>query len=109
MHRARKNAIKLEKKLGYRPMPEYIPPPHASAVARSLPTATATANTVAPPAGPGQPTSWMLLPTLEEFGVRRPFDAAGRPDGLNGRKVDIGGTEWPMMSRTMTYVRSLIR
>lgn len=48
----------------------------------------------------------MLLPTLEEFGIRRPFDAPGpgRPEGLGGRKVDIGGTEWPMMSRTMTYV-----
>lgn len=30
--------------------------------------------------------------------MRRPFDAPGRPS------VDIGGTEWPKMSRTMTHV-----
>ncbi len=48
-----------------------------------------------------QPTSWTMLPTLEEFGVRRPLDAPGRPANLGGPQ---GGPKWPMMSRTMTHV-----
>ncbi|KAK8849595.1 hypothetical protein IAR55_004930 [Kwoniella newhampshirensis] len=45
----------------------------------------------------GEPMSFMLLPTLEEMGVRRPFDAPGLPAALGG-----AGT-WPMMSRTMSH------
>ncbi|WVR08135.1 hypothetical protein IAU60_005181 [Kwoniella sp. DSM 27419] len=56
---------------------------------------------------PGQPRinldpmTFMLLPTGEEFGVRRPFDETaawtGRPPALGGT-----GNPWPMMSRTLT-------
>ncbi|ORX37828.1 hypothetical protein BD324DRAFT_623472 [Kockovaella imperatae] len=42
-------------------------------------------------------TRWMMLPTGEEFGVRRPFDGPGRPPIK-------GPGDWPMMSRTMTHV-----
>ncbi|KAI9639044.1 uncharacterized protein MKK02DRAFT_31300 [Dioszegia hungarica] len=92
--KARNSAMKLEKKLGYRPMPQYIPAP----TDRPLPPLSAGMESTAPNNALGQPTSWMLLPTLEQFGLRRPFDAPGQPG-----KVDIGGTEWPMMSRTMTH------
>lgn len=92
--------MKLEKKLGYRPLPQYIPPQlplPGGATYKSLPTSQPPPQVSA---GLGQPSSWMLLPTLEQFGVRRPFDAPGIPDKIH----TIGGTEWPMMSRTMTHV-----
>ena len=70
---------------------------------RSLPTPTpATISTakLGPPAQPNVPTStkWMMMPTMEEFGVRRPFDASGRFPQVGA------GSQWPMMSRTMTHV-----
>ena len=55
------------------------------------------------PTMPHQPVSWMMMPTLEEFGIRRPFDAPGRPSGVGGPS---GQGQWPMMSRTMTHVSS---
>lgn len=47
---------------------------------------------------PQEPLSYMMLPTLEEFGVRRPFDSVGPPSALGGQG------QWPMMSRTMNHV-----
>ncbi|KAK4687140.1 hypothetical protein P7C73_g2968, partial [Tremellales sp. Uapishka_1] len=41
------------------------------------------------------PMRWMMLPTMEEFGVRRPLN----PNALGGPN----GRPWPMMSRTMTH------
>lgn len=84
-------------------MPEYIPPKYPTH--RPLPSITQQLHSPTPMTGPGQPNSWMLLPTLEQFGVRRPFDAPGQvPDKIH----NIGGTEWPMMSRTMTHVSVLL-
>ncbi|ORY34812.1 hypothetical protein BCR39DRAFT_585760 [Naematelia encephala] len=56
--------------------------------------------TAAPPPATVQPTGWMMLPTHEEFGIRRPFDSPGRPAGLGG---PVRAPEWPMMSRTMSH------
>lgn len=53
------------------------------------------------PPPPPDPLSFMLLPTGEEFGVRRPFNAPGVPRSLGGPPGHAG---WPMMSRTMTHV-----
>jgi hypothetical protein len=53
------------------------------------------------PPPPPDPLSFMLLPTGEEFGVRRPFNAPGLPRSLGGPPGQAG---WPMMSRTMTHV-----
>ncbi|OCF41975.1 hypothetical protein I317_04167 [Kwoniella heveanensis CBS 569] len=58
-----------------------------------------TPTTTTGPGGPGDPMKFMLLPTMEEFGIRRPFDQPGIPPALGG-----GGKTWPMMSRTMTHV-----
>jgi hypothetical protein len=44
-----------------------------------------------------------MLPTLEEFGVRRPMEI---PLGQTG--PTNAGVEWPMMSRTMTHVRRFL-
>jgi hypothetical protein len=51
-----------------------------------------------------QPLSFMM-PTGEEFGVRRPFNAPGVPVSLGGPPGHAG---WPMMSRTMTHVSSSV-
>jgi hypothetical protein len=56
------------------------------------------------PPPPPDPLSFMLLPTGEEFGVRRPFNAPGLPRSLGGPPGQAG---WPMMSRTMTHVSRL--
>ncbi|WVQ95959.1 hypothetical protein IAU59_003058 [Kwoniella sp. CBS 9459] len=55
-------------------------------------------TTTTGPGGPGDPMKFMLLPTMEEFGIRRPFNQPGIPPALGG-----GGKTWPMMSRTMTH------
>jgi hypothetical protein len=62
---------------------------------------TAPATMQQPPPPPNDPLSFMLLPTGEEFGVRRPFNAPGLPSSLGGPPGHAG---WPMMSRTMTHV-----
>ena len=106
--RQKAKEAKLAAKLGYRPLPPIRPctptstSTTAPAPATSAPAAPAP-STANPAFGSGpppawNPTTWAHLPPLEEFGVRRPFDAPGRPP------VDIGGTEWPKMSRTMTHV-----
>jgi len=50
--------------------------------------------------GPGPVNRWVMLPTLEEFGVRRPLNAP-----MEDKGPTVGGVEWPMMSRTMHHVR----
>ncbi|WWD20220.1 hypothetical protein CI109_104696 [Kwoniella shandongensis] len=75
------------------PLPRLPPEPTAP----SQPTATPAAQPASAPTPGGQPMSFMLLPTLEEYGVRRPFDAPGVPGALGG-----AGT-WPMMSRTLSH------
>lgn len=121
--RAKAKDAKIQAKLGYRPLPNVnpsypyaytLPIPIAPAAAAPpgmpsmpvMPMSTPMPMPTQKPPGTFQPTSWMLLPTLEEFGIRRPFDAPGRPEGLGGKSVvEIGGVEWPKMSRTMTHVR----
>ena len=66
----------------------------------SYPMNTAPGQMQIPPPPP-DPLSFMLLPTGEEFGVRRPFNAPGVPRSLGGPPGHAG---WPMMSRTMTHV-----
>ena len=77
----------------YRQMP--IPNQYPSA------TAPAQMHRTTPP----DPLSFMLSSTGEEFGVRRPFDAPGLPRSLGD---PAGHAGWPMMSRTMTLVSTLI-
>ena len=62
---------------------------------------TAGSSTISPTLSPQQSISWTMLPTLEEFGARRPFDATGRPPNLGGPE---GQAHWPQMSRTLTHV-----
>ena len=71
---------------------------------RNLPIPTYPMNTSPTPMQhlpPSDPLSFMLMPTGEQFGVRRPFDAPGLPRSLGGPPGHAG---WPMMSRTMTHV-----
>lgn len=103
--RQKQKEAKLAAKLGYRPLPQLksTPTPTAPTASAAVPRPTSQSAPPNPAFGSGAPpqwnsTSWAHLPPLEEFGVRRPFDAPGRPG------VDIGGTEWPKMSRTMTHV-----
>lgn len=84
--RAQEKQLKKDRKNPYRPMP--IPTP-----------AQAAAPLEPAPAAPLEPANakWMMMPTMEEFGVRRPFDHVGP-------LPQAGQGEWPMMSRTMTHV-----
>lgn len=75
--------------------------PHRNLPQPSYPLNTAPAAMHQPPPRPDDPLSFMLLPTGEEFGVRRPFNAPGLPSSLGGPPGHAG---WPMMSRTMTHV-----
>ena len=56
------------------------------------------AHSMAQQVGPAR--SYTMLPTLEEFGVRKPLEkpASEKPGE---------GTSWPMMSRTMQHVRGV--
>ena len=71
---------------------------------RNMPTPTpgvaASELKTEPLATPPSPTNdkWMMVPSMEDFGVRRPFDTAGQ-------MPQAGQGEWPIMSRTMTRVR----
>ncbi|GFZ49984.1 hypothetical protein JCM24511_07737 [Saitozyma sp. JCM 24511] len=82
-------------------LPPPPPPPAAEAAAANGAGSSGPANA----AGPDHPATWIMLPTLEEFGVRRPMEI---PLGQTG--PTIAGVEWPMMSRTMTHaMQDLIR
>lgn len=92
--RAQEKLLKAYGKNPYRSMPD--PTPATS----TLTTAEPTPGAKPTPAAQAQPTKWMMMPTMEEFGVRRPFNAMGHPRP--------GGSEWPMMSRAMTHVRKCL-
>jgi hypothetical protein len=97
--RRQEKIIKHNRHNSYRPLPVPDPP------YRTVPTTSTTHNDggnqstqgTTPIAGDQwHPSNWMMLPTMEEFGVRRPFDAVGQPGKGDG--------QWPMMSRTMMHV-----
>jgi hypothetical protein len=75
--------------------------PHRRMPIQTTSAVTSAAVQAIPAEGREQPTSWTMLPMLEDFGVRRPLDGPGRPANLGGPK---DGPQWPMMSRTMTHV-----
>jgi len=87
--RAKEKELKRQSKNPHRRMP--MPTPAL---------ATAAEPSLAAPPQPQANAKWMMTPTMEEFGVRRPFDTLG---GL----PQAGPGEWPMMSRTMTHVSAL--
>ncbi|KAL7425003.1 hypothetical protein Q5752_000690 [Cryptotrichosporon argae] len=89
----RKEEVKRQKTAAKHPHvhPAYFPRPLPQPA--PVPTSSPAELAAAAPARPGQPTSFMLLPALEEFGVRRPFNPPAQP----------GDAAWPLMSRTMTH------